>query len=450
MASGRLYNRIESDYRKSQRFFDVLYFICVISFAAISLIRDCVSELWATLIINPYGTTFVFFIDCVLLPMLAIFSLVFDFKGQGRLRLYTILVLVLLFFFQINSGLQFFQSVSAYVTAMVDSTSLERGLWIYNVGCIYRLGLGYLVVATKGRDFRKVAWAFVISQAILMVIITALALTGVIPDLVYEEAGRANRHSLGLHYPLNYVSHWFSIALIYCYLKNGLLKVWDYAGLLVLWGVSIFVCKSQTCMIMFALLIFGTLIRQIAIKYPDAKFLPVKEKREKLSGMMKKCLQFSYPALAVLMIAGSYLFFPPISTVMYKIPGLGTFFSRFTFARTGLIKYFPSIFGVDYPISTWANTVKSQNYFFIDCSYVSELLHCGVIVYPIIILALFYICRRLYKENQGYLLGLAALFAIICTMEYHLADFSFNIFWLLIFANITAVSKKGNLNKENG
>lgn len=412
-------------YRRYHQIADILFYVFVVSFPGISLIRDCVVEMSRAVLINPFMMRFIFYMDWFFLPILALMSLLLEFKDNRKHLIYAVIGLYLLLIYQLNYDYRLFVSNELFVNHIFNGSSFERGLWVYFNAGTCRWGLACLVVAAKGRDFRKIAWVYVISQTLLMLMITSLALTGVIPDMVFAEVGRPGRHSLGLHYPLNYVANWFSIALVYCYLRKGILKIWEYAGLIALLAISVFVCKAQTTSVLFFVLIVGTFIRQMGW----GKKLWRRE-------VLLKCLQYSFLFFAAFMILASLLYVPPISTALGSIRSLSTFFSRFAFGRTGLMEYFPTLFGVEYPISTWTGTVANEDYFFIDCSYIYELLHCGVLVYPLMMALLWYIPHRLYKKRQGYALCILALFACICAMEHHLADASFNIFWLMVFARL--------------
>lgn len=411
-------------YHKYHKVLDSLFYASLVMVAGFALIRDCESSFWKTILFNPFVSELIFFVYCILIPFLAVTELIFGFKDKKK-RLITVLILMLFWVFQIYTDISYTGSLGGFMNMLIRPASFERLIWIYYNANMYRFGAACLVVACNGRSFRKAGLVFVISQTVLMLLITALSLGGVIPDLVFNEFGRPGRHSLGMHYTLNYISHWFSIALVYCLIKKGLLKVWDYAGLLALLAVSLFVCKAQTTSVLLVLLITGTLMRQL-----------IREPLMKRKEAILRFLKWSFILFAVITAVGSVLCVPSAAKTLESYPGLNTFVSRFAFNRTGLIEYFPTLFGVDYPISTWSGTTANADYFFIDNSYIYELLHCGVLVFPVMLWVLWYIPDRLYKARKGYALAVLFLFAWICVMEYHLADISFNLFWLLALAEI--------------
>lgn len=411
-------------YHKYHKVLDLLFYASLVLFAGFALIRDCESSFWKAILFHPFVSQLIFTVYCILIPFLAVTELIFGFKDKKK-RNITVLFLLLFWVFQIYNDISCTGSTEGFINMLIRPASFERLIWIYYNANMYRFGTACLVVACNGKSFRKAGIVFVISQTVLMLIITALSIGGVIPDLVFNEFGRPGRHSLGMHYTLNYISHWFSIALVYCFIKRGLLRLWDYAALLALLAVSLFVCKAQTTSVLLVLLIAGTLLRQFLRE-------PLMRRKE---GILR-FLKWSFILFAVITAAGSVLCVPSVAKALEAYPALNTFVSRFTFNRTGLIEYFPTLFGVEYPISTWTGTTANADYFFIDNSYVYELLHCGVLVFPVMLWVLWYIPDRLYRSRQGYASAVLFLFAWICVMEYHLADISFNLFWLLALAEI--------------
>ena len=293
-----------------------------------------------------------------------------------------------------------------------------------------------LMVSSKGHEYRNIAKVYVIVKAILLTFITTLALTGVLPDLLFEETGRPDRHSLGFTYPLYCSAHWFTLALVYCYIRKGLLKVWDYVLLAGVWSILFFLCKAQTASALLLILIFATIIRQI-INYkfnsrgvtPSQWFIGV---RNKLMRVMK----FSFIILMFIMITGSLLYTEPVREFFARIPQMDTFFSRFYYGREGLLNYFTTLFGRSFPYYTDAASRENGMYFSVDSSYILIPIYFGIVGVPVFIYGLKYIPDRIYNKNDGYTLLLLSLFAILCAMEHRLFYISYSIFWLMAFADM--------------
>ena len=413
----RFLDKINQIYHKYHIVADILFYVCLVIFVVVASVNDMERGCMLKVILNPVVRETVWIMDRKILPLLAILSLLFDFKDK-KMRYVAFFSLFVILLYQVT-----FENE---IVGLIPHCN------------VYLFGVACLVIAAKGRDFRKIGWVYVVAHATFMLLLTALALTGVVPDLIFEEVGRAGRHALGMHYPLNYAAHWFSIALVYCYLKNGFLRIWEYISLGALFAVSLFVCKAQTSTVLFALLIAGTLYRQI--RYGAGKTGLIEPAR--VGKLIAGGLKYSFLILAIFMIVGSLLYVPPISTFLSRLTPIQTLFSRFDCARIGLMNYFPSALGIRYPTSTWNGTVRSDHYFFIDSSYVCVLLEQGVVIYLIMMAALWYVLHRMAKARQFYGLCLLALFAAICAMEHHILDVAFDPFLLMTFAAIENVGEK--------
>jgi hypothetical protein len=151
-------------------------------------------------------------------------------------------------------------------------------------------------------------------------------------------------------------------------------------------------------------------------------------------------MRMSFLLMMVLMIGGALLYVPPVSDFIKDHIGLSTMFSRLAYGRVGLLNFIPTIFGRSFDYNTWVGTVKADEYFSIDSSYILIPIYFGVIGTPIIMYGLKYIPDKVYRNREGYTLFLLSLFAVLCTMEHRLFYVSYSIFWLMAFANLNAVS----------
>ncbi|MBR1796689.1 MAG: hypothetical protein IJ757_01550 [Clostridiales bacterium] len=357
---------------------------------------------------------FIVALDNWILPLLAILTILFDYKDK-KLQ---ILVSFLFVFFFYSRTLEHYRLLTTFTYHSA-----------YRIACF--------VIAAKGRSFKTMAQSYLVVETLLMLLTTVLATTGVIPDLIFEEAGRAGRHSLGFSYPLHYIAHWLTIAILFCYLKKGFLKPWDYLGLGMICALSGYMCKAQTTTVLLVLLTVGTLVRQLYYyvlrKRQEKPGLAVIRMREKGMFIFKNI----FLILMLFMIVGALLFVPPISTYLSGITPLSTFFSRFEYGRVGLLEYFPTMLGRSFPFRTWIGTTKVENYFSIDSSYILIPIFFGVLGTPIFMAGLWYFPHRLYQYKQGYVLFLISFFAFLCTMEHRMFYISYNIFWLMLFSDLT-------------
>ena len=408
----RLYEKVDAFYHKYHIIVDVVFFAALVYFVSMALLIDAVTEVRNVLSMKVIRESVMILDNWILLPILAVLALMFDIKDK-RIRLTAFFSLFLLLLYQ---GL-----ADKQIIAIIPHTNTHY------------FGAGCLVVAAAGQKWNRIGWTYVITCSLCMVVLTVLSLVGVIPDLVFSlELG--GRHSLGMHYPLNWAAHWFSVALVYCMLKKGILHIIDYLVLVVLLLVSLFACRAKTSSILYFLLIVCTGVRQLMLWKKPEIIQKIKGWADKIK--LNKVLIFSFWIMAAVMIFLTICYVPPISSFLEKVPGIGTLNSRLRMGRIGLVQYFPSKFGVNYPTSTWIGTTYSDHYFFIDCSYIMILLRAGVIVFTIMMLDLLWVPYRLLHAKERYSLSILFLFAVICAMEHHILDLSVDPFLLLSFSMI--------------
>jgi len=343
----------------------------------------------------------------VSVPVLAVISLLTKFKNKKELIIYALLLL----FFYIANRLeeQGILSTDIYYTS-------------YHFMCF--------IIIAKNLDFRKIAKIYLAITSLVVVLTISCSLAGKIPDLIYEETGRSSRHSLGFEYPLVLPSYLLMLSIVYCYLKNGLLRIWEYILLIGMWSVSMFICKALTTSLLFGLLIAGTMLRQILVRKDINKSNLYGKVRNTITYVFKN----SYLLMLLIMLLGAVLYVPPITGFLAKIPMIDTFTSRFAFGREGLLNYFPTVLGRSFPYQGHINTVKPEDFFVIDSSYYLLIIYFGVIGAPIVLYGLQRSLKMLYSQRKAYALCLVFVFSVLCSMESRMFSISYNLFLLLLLA----------------
>ena len=402
----QLYEKLDRIYHRWHIIFDILFYVCLVLFFCIALMCDAEKTIRTKVLLKPYMKQLTWILDWYLLPGLAGLTLLFEFKDK-KMRLTTFFALYILMLYQLTAD--------KHIVAIIPHCNL------------FYFGGACLITAAKGRDFKKIGWTYVITASAYMILVTGLAVTGVITDIVVDDSWRLGRHALGMNYPINYVAHWFSILIVYYCVKDGLLKLWDYAlGILLIW-VGIFLCKAQTSTLLMSVLLLGTLYRQVCIQNGRKRLF----RDGKKNPLFLYLAEYSYVIMAAFMIIASLLYMPPVTTLFYKIAPLRTFGDRLGMGRYGLLHYFPSLLGIDYPTSS-----DPATYFFIDCSYIVVLLKCGIVIFAIVMASLCYMTHRIAKAQQIYWLCLVALFSAAFAMEHHLMEIAFHPFWFMMFTTL--------------
>ncbi len=356
----------------------------------------------------------------VSVPVLAVISLLTKFwKNKKELIIYALLLV----FFYVANRLE-----------EADVISTDIYYTSYHFMCF--------IIIAKNLDFRKLLKIYIAITTTVVVLTISCSLLGKIPDLIYEETGRSSRHSLGFEYPLVLPSYFLMLSIVYCYLKNGLMKIWDYILLIGMWVVSAFVCKALTTSMLLGLLIAGTMVRQFLVSKGKNKSDLYVKIRSKLAYIFRN----SYLLMLLIMLLGAVMYVQPFIDLFNIIPMLDTFTSRFAFGRVGLFNYFPTLLGRSFPYQGHINTVKPDDFFVIDSSYYLLIIYFGVIAAPIVLFGLQRTLYKLHSQNKAYALCLLFIFAVLCTMEPRLFYISYNVFLLLLLAKQhTVIPPKRNM-----
>ena len=416
-AVDRLYLKLDSIYHKCHIVFDIVFYGCLILFFSIAIVNDWENTIRTKVLLNSYVKSAVWTMDHYLLPILAGTTLLFEFKNK-KSRIIVFLCIYILMLYQINAE-QFIVGVIPHCAT-------------------YYFGVGCLMIAAKGRDFQRIGWICVALHVLFMITITIFSVAGLAQDVVTIEYGRVNRHSFGMFHALTYSVHWLSAVLLYCYLKDGFLRWWDYVWIGIITCISALACKAQTSTILLCILLFGSIMRRIS-KHQESK----SQRFAKIKEGISHVLEWSFGIMAGIMILGSSLYNILILPIVKKIPALGTFGARFYFGHKALQSYFPTTLGAQY------QTILGDraDAFYIDCGYIEILVRCGVVVFLIVMFALEYNMHQLAQKHRRYALFILTLLAVSCAMEAHLLNISCNPFLLLTFAVISV--KQAN-NEECG
>ncbi len=83
-----------------------------------------------------------------------------------------------------------------------------------------------------------------------------------------------------------------------------------------------------------------------------------------------------------------------------------------------------------------------SKYFFIDASYVKVLLENGFLMFSLSLFWTTGIQYRLMKHQQLFAMSLMTIIALQCMMEHHLLDMAYNVFLLMLFADLKPDPKK--------
>lgn len=242
----------------------------------------------------------------------------------------------------------------------------------------------FYILAFKDTDIKKWIKNVFLSMFIAFVLIVGFSLIGITSNhQVVQNAGARVRFLLGYDWNNVAHNHFFAIVLMYMLFKERL-KVYDYV-VIVLVNIILYIFTTSKCafVCVFLALIIYVILHLI--------------KNEKASNMIYKV--FGYIALTTTVLAPlimgylsySYSKFSPF---MVKLDSL--FSGRLALAHNGFRKWGITLFGQAANMSQ-----ESNNYSFVDCSYLGMLFSNGIVIL-ILLLAVYavFIWKSIKLKNK--------------------------------------------------
>lgn len=284
-----------------------------------------------------------------------------------------------------------------------------------------------LILGARKIEAKKIIKYYLIVVGALTLCTVLASVLGIVDNLVfYRNEASGARYAMGFTYVTNFCAHLFFLCAAYAFLRGKNIKYIEILLIAVV-GVACYVLsEGRNSTICIALLVMVLLTMKI-----------IKVKQD---GMCQKILAIVsiafMPVLVVASIVLGFIYNPdvPFLNVLNKYMGHrpemdAEAFSRYKITPFG--QYFTQKFyagrgGVGFP----------DNYFFIDCSYVSILLSMGALaLIGIVILWSVITSSECKKKNLIGALVLSVV-SIHCFMEQNILNIAYNPFFLLCFADI--------------
>lgn len=253
----------------------------------------------------------------------------------------------------------------------------------------------------------------------------------------------------------DFAAHYFWITAAFLWLRGRKLTWGEILAVASVDAVVYALTGSNTTFIGISMMLVFALYMKLYLTYKNGKLKSGKKEGNgvlsKVAGAFDKfvvfCARFSFVIFAAFTIATAYLFNVgnPFLLKLNNILHL-----RVSLGHRGIIENGIHLFASDVPVYGAFSSADGY-YNFLDCSYVSILVICGLI--PL----LFYLASMtgIMFKHKDYRFGLVllAVCALVCVEEQHLAELSNNFFLLLLFADfssktaIDAKKKAGDKNK---
>lgn len=297
--------------------------------------------------------------------------------------------------------------------------------------CMYIL----FIAAANNIDFKKVCLAAFVTSMIIISFVTCCSQFGLITDLIYYY--HTERHSFGFIYPTDYAAHWVFAFLAYFYFRQGLFKWYDYPVLTISAFFLLIYCEAKTS---FFIIIFTLLL---SLFFHTKWIFGFFEKTKKLF-IASPVIMALFSILSTL-IAGSYLTskgFDAENSIIHRLTTGMKMISRYGFHLKGQYVIEQGLGGSTAPVT---------DYTFIDNSYLKIALHYGLVMFALILLYLTFLIIRSMQKKDYAMVAATVIILLDCVLEHHLIDFSYNIFFIAAFAQLSEFNNiKPKIKKISG
>ncbi len=285
-----------------------------------------------------------------------------------------------------------------------------------------------VVVASDGKDFKRVGYQSIIISGIILILSFALSIAGILPDFI-KMRGDFARHAFGMLYCTDLAAHWCYLLLTYLFIKDGKMKWWFYLIVVLLSMVNILFVDARNSLIIVVLACIGSVVYQMASKR-KWNISP------RVGDLLQWGLVFSYVIFAGLFLILTFAYSKQLVTVLDKIPGFATSITpRLATSRRATMVFPISLFGSPYiQIGDGMGTADFlEIYTFLDDSYISVYVINGIVALLVLLALATYSQVRLKKEGHVLRMFLLALVAMHCFVEHHWTEVGYNIFLVLPF-----------------
>lgn len=274
-----------------------------------------------------------------------------------------------------------------------------------------------LVLGAYNINFRKVALSSVIVGGITVVSVTVISFFGLVPDLVY-----GSRHSFGFIYPTDYAAHWFFILLAYFWYRKGKLRWFENTVFIVIAAFLMYFCRAKLDSLCIVILVI------VGILYNNKYGM-------KIYGKLRHIFTYSVLGAAIISIFIA-LIYTKDNPILNSIPA-SSIIIRMQIGHMMLFRYGITFFGQNITdVGFGGSLTPPEEYNYIDVSYVRILIKSGIFILLLLLITFTVFLRKRIKKND-YVTGIVfLLIAINCMVAQHMLEISYNIFLLIILANL--------------
>ncbi len=298
----------------------------------------------------------------------------------------------------------------------------------WNDHCIHTITL--LVIASYGKDFRKITKYCILSISTVVMLAVILCLAGMLPDYVLERNGRI-RHSFGMLGPTSIAGHMCAVMLAMIFFRNGSLKWYDHLFIIVFFASNLLWIDGRAVLLTGLTAYAGNLI-----------YLVIKRKRiivpETICTVVGRLLGYSYIVMFFVFFLLAATFNDKAWEIYKKTSFTESVGGRIAIAGRFLNELEPSLLGNYMQKYDYADQSFEQigDYLFIDSSFARVYFIYGIIggVYCVVLFTC--IQMRLLKKRQFFRMFIIAASGLVFLMQRGILEPSYNILPLALFANL--------------
>lgn len=294
----------------------------------------------------------------------------------------------------------------------------------YVSGYDFLVDLLILILGAYRVDFEKILKTYMAVWLVLMAITIVGALTGAAENLVYHqgENGERTRMALGICYPTDFAAYVAYMMFVFVCLRDKYITYIEIGAMAVLAGVVYWITDARTDFMVMALLI-------VLVLFAKRKY-----------NIIRLALKSRTIMKSIIFIPLAVSAVPWILTCLYnqknvlwqKIDAMLS--SRLYLGNIAVNNYRLTFFGQYIQESGFGGSLDwPDNYFFIDCSYISIGLKYGLVFLMLILILEIFIIVRALKKKQMFLVVVIYTIIIHSMMEHHYIQYWYNPFLLGLF-----------------
>lgn len=311
----------------------------------------------------------------------------------------------------------------------------------YVSGYDFLVDLLILILGAYRVNFRNILKTYIAVWSVLLVVTIIGAMTGLAENLVFyqdyvEGVGFAReRMALGICYPTDLAAYVAFLMLTYVYIREEDITYLETGIMFALTCATYYITDARTDFIVMLMLIFLTLVTKI--KYTSiSKFIK------------KTAIRKGILTLPIVLVASSWILtgiYDDDSEIWLKIDAVLS--GRLAMGKVALQNYNITAFG-QYVIEKGfgGSTDWPDNYFFIDCSYISMGIKFGIIFLILIFVIYTIILKRCLDTRKLFWCIVLVVVAIQSATEHHFIQYWYNPFLIIMFAT---KKKKANYKEHN-